>query len=312
MPSMFLNVDGHAIPIFTEADFADDEERAAFDKSVTGTSDPSGHLEVTLVGSDEKATMYDVHASTDSGVVLDYTLVRPPGGAVPMSISSLRPFRVKGREDHQADALHQVRLFHAVGSVAVAGGHVEMAMKRVLVSLLGGQNHDLADVPADWSRLQSELERLSRKAETGLQAAVIELLSGHEATHLRESRNNVIHGYWWLIPMGRDELVVSRYFRPNAQQQPANSHPSAATLQKLAGRLFAFAGRLEALVTPEWPLAIVPALGSFSGDVTLRERLDDQTTKSSDLRPSNTSKPRPGQKPASNRNGSHGKRKKRR
>jgi hypothetical protein len=128
------------------------------------------------------------------------------------------------------------------------------------------------------------------------------LLDQAETAALREARNNIVHGYWWLIPMS-DRLYCARYFHPKSGLAPANAQPKAEELQKLAGKLFAFAAQLEALVTPDWPLAIVPALGDYrgtgpSGDIELRERLDDRTTKSIDLRVSKSTKPKPGQKPA--------------
>lgn len=310
---MIIRVDGHEIPVLTEADLAD-EDRAAFANPVSAQIDASGYLEARLPGSNEKATMYDVNASD---MAMDFTLVRPPGGEIPMSLSSLRPMRVEGRENPQADALHQVRLFHAVGSVTVAGGHVEMAMRKVLVSLRGGENEDLAgtEMPAEWSRLHAELEDLCADESTELKRSVKNLLGQAESAGMRETRNHIVHGYWWLIPMS-ERLYCARYFHPKSGLAPTNSRPKAEELQKFAGELFAFAAQLEALVTPEWPLAIVPALGDYrgtgpSGDIELHERLDDQTTKSTDLRVSKSTKPKPGQKPMAARKKGDGRRKRR-
>lgn len=298
---MFLHVDGHSIPLFTDADVPDDDEsRDEFDKILTVRL-IDGAINAVLPGSTDKAIMYTVRLENASRVLSDYTFVRPPGGD-DMDLASLRPFRVKGNSDRQLDAAHQVRLFHAVGSVAVAGGHVEMAMKRVLVTLRNGRNKDLAGtgVPAEWSSLQDKLERACKAKQTGLQIAVDELLSVGEVEELRCRRNDVVHGYWWLIPMGTNGLVSSRYYRPNSKQAPAHIHPTLDALQQLATDLFDFAHRLETLVTPYWPLAIVPGLGRHAGhdDIELASRPDELRTKSADLRPPEPHKPRPGQRPA--------------
>ena len=305
---MFLHVDGHKIPVLTQDDLKDDDAHAAFGTPTHATSDASGHMEALLPGSSEKATMYDV-STTDPRVKIDYTMVRPPGRGTPMNMASLRPMRAEGREDGPSDTLHQIRLFHAVGSVAVASGHVEMAMRKVLVSLKGGQNADLADrdIPADWNQLHTKLKALCRTGQTELQRSVELLLDEAERSKIRDSRNHVIHGYWWLVAMG-DDFVAGRYFHPAAKLPPAILHGSASQMQELAGKLFAFAARLEALVTPDWPIAIVPALGDYRGpsgsDIALRERLDDATTKSDELRVvAKSTKPKPGQKPVRSRKG---------
>lgn len=297
---MFLHVDGHAIPLFTDEDIPDDDEsRAEHNKTVTMPLG-DGAINAVLPGSLDKAIPYTVSAGSASRLLSDYTLVRPPG-CDDMNLASMRPFRIKGKPDHRADTLHQVKLFHAVGSVSVAGGHVEMAMKRVLVTLRGGKNTDLAgaDVPAEWSVLQDTLKKASNPQLTDLQKAVFELLSGDVVTTMRDGRNDVVHGYWWLIPMGTTGLVSSRYYRPKANQAPAQIHPTVEMLQQLATDLFDFADALEALVTPYWPLAIVPGLERFDkGDVELVGRSDEHRTNSVDLRPPEPGKPKPGQRPA--------------
>ncbi|MFL0243158.1 hypothetical protein, partial [Mycobacterium sp. SMC-17] len=264
----FLRVDGHAIPLFTDADVPQDaESRRVYDQVFDIDSDANGAFSADLPGSRNKAIAYTMRhtVDTDSGprVLGDYTFIQPPGGD-DMNIASVRPVRLRDKPNRQADALHQVTLFHAIGAVTVAGGHVEMAMKRVLVTLRGGKNSDLAgeDVPADWKLLEDQLTKAAKPRETLLQKAVFELITEAGVRELREGRNDVVHGYWWLIPMGSDGLVSSRYYRPkkNDQQDPAQTHPTLHMLQQLAGDLFELAHKLDALVTPHWPLAIVPGL----------------------------------------------------
>lgn len=300
---MFLRIDGHAIPIFTDADVPGDaESREEFNKIVTKPCGDDGAISVVLPGSLNKAIPYTFWQGSDTDVVMDCTVVHPPGGD-DMNIASIRPVRLKRRPNRQTDALHQVQLFHAVGSVTVAGGHVEMAMKRALVTIRGGKNSDLAapDVPAEWSVLEDKLKKASKPQETDLQAAVFDLLSRPEVADLRNGRNDVVHGYWWLIPMGTAGLVSSRYYRPRGDQpqDPAQIHPTLQTLENLADDLFELACGLEALVAHYWPLAIVPGVQRFSrGDIELDSRPDKHRTNSAHLRLPEPDKPKPGQRPS--------------
>ncbi|WP_344255701.1 hypothetical protein [Mycolicibacterium llatzerense] len=304
---MFLHVDGHALPLFTDSDVPQDaESRREYNKVFDIAGGEGGTFTADLPGSTNRYIPYTLeHAvDTDTGtkVLSNYTFVQPPGGD-DMNIASIRPVRIMSKPNRQADRLHQVRLFHAVGSVTVAGGHVEMAMKRVLVTLRDGKNSDLAaaDVPADWSALEDKLTKAAKPQETPLQKAVFELLTRAGVNELREGRNDVVHGHWWLIPMGTDGLVSSRYYRPkkDQQQDPAQTHPTLQRLQQLASDLFDLAHELDALVTPHWPLAIVPGLERFgAGDIALDSRPDRHRTKSTDLRLPEPDKPKPGQRPA--------------
>ncbi|MFA4081889.1 hypothetical protein [Mycobacteroides salmoniphilum] len=300
---MFLRVDGHEIPLFTDADVPGDaESHKEFGKHLTTPCADDGAISAVLPGSFDKAIPYTFWQGSDTNVLMDCTVVHPPGGD-DMNIASMRPVRLKNRPNGQTDALHQVQLFHAVGSVTVAGGHVEMAMKRVLVTLRGGKNSDLAaaDVPAEWSTLEDRLLKSSKAQQTDLQRAVYDIVSKPEVAGLRDGRNDVVHGYWWLIPIGTAQLVSSRYYRPKANQpqDPAQMHPTLEMLQRLASDLFELAHALESLVTPYWPLAIIPGMERFGrGDFELESRADKQRTSSARLRLPEADKPKPGQRPA--------------
>jgi len=316
---VIIRVDGHDIPILSEGDLSNltAEERTLF-RTVVHADIEGSSFNATLVADDSKSVTYDVRGKLPPNVLLDFTLVRPPTAGANLDIPSLRPLRAVGRVDHSADALHQVRLFNAVGAVTVAGGHVEMAMRKVFVSLRGGVNRDLAgeDIPAEWSRLHEALLKLCESSTNDIATKLKALLDEAEADSLRESRNDIIHGYWWLIPMQDDVATVARYYHPKSKQAPGNAYPTYEQLQEVSGRLFELASKLEALVTPEWPIAIVPALGEWSPPadvVELQSRADDQETKPSDLRVSNkTTPPKAGQTPTGTSRSSKSKRRKRR
>ena len=76
---MIIRVDGNEIPVLTEADMSNmtDEQRAQFKQPVRATV-TNGHMEVTLVGDTDKATMYDVKGQFNPKATLDFAMVRPP------------------------------------------------------------------------------------------------------------------------------------------------------------------------------------------------------------------------------------------
>jgi hypothetical protein len=81
------------------------------------------------------------------------------------------------------------------------------------------------------------------------------LLEGAKANQLRDERNDVIHGYWWTVA-AHDRLINARYYRPRSGQQPMRIQTTLQAVQDIATKLFELAGKLDALVTPDWPIAI--------------------------------------------------------
>jgi hypothetical protein len=302
---MQIRVDGHDIPVLTLDDL-DEEDKAAYAEPVKATISVPGGLEGAILPySPDKAVMYDVASEIPNGPVLDFTLVRPPGDDPTMALPSLRPLRAVGRENPVADIRHQVSLFHAVGAVTVAGGHVEMAMRRVYVSLTGGKNEDLDSAPTLWADLDKKLAKLcQQEPEAGIRPKLRELLAAAEAEKLRDKRNTIIHGYWWLIPMDAEHVWSARYH--TGSEPPANGYAKPGDLLRLAERLFELAASFEALVTLDWPLAIVPALGQVhaSESIELHERADNETAISpaaQDDSAKQRAKPPPKQKPRDKR-----------
>jgi hypothetical protein len=96
---MIIRVDGHDIPVLTEADLTA-EQRAQFVPVRTEIRD--GRMQpARLLGSTEKATLHDVHmpmqVGSEPGPNLRYTLVRPPGGDVELNLQAIRPMRIHGK-----------------------------------------------------------------------------------------------------------------------------------------------------------------------------------------------------------------------
>jgi hypothetical protein len=184
----------------------------------------------------------------------EYTLLIPPGGSrTKLGMSEIRPFR---NQWQQADITHQLELFGAVGRIAVSGGHVEMAMKKVLITLRGGE-HDLLDpsLPSDWDGLEKELRKLCDGSDE-TRTKLLQVLDDADQQQLHDKRNDAIHGYWWLVRVN-NRLINARYYRPKkgATAPPVSIYNTIDDVNTVGTALFAMADRLEKLVTPHWPIA---------------------------------------------------------
>lgn len=307
---MILRIDGHEIPVADLADLTEDE-LAEHQKAYTAEPDESGHFEVKLPYSSApgKATLIHAQHGGDATGGATFSIVRPPGDDPHLHLASLRPVWMEGRNHTWADRKHQRRLFHAVGAVAVAGGHVEMALRKVLVTMTGGQNTKLAskDIPTEWKALEDKIRKLCKNNSSELSQNVLDHFAVADKMGFRTIRNDIVHGCWWLVPVGPDELLWSGRYYAGGKQPPGSVHGSPEQLYSVADKLFHFAAELESFVTPYWPMAIVPTPDSFPNDpdavVDLTARIHSVAPLNDDGAPSTrqssaASKPKPGQKPA--------------
>jgi hypothetical protein len=133
-----------------------------------------------------------------------------------------------------------------------------MAMKKVLVSLQN-QHRNLMDrsIHGDWDNLEKVLWKLCDSDSSGSDVVIRlrALLESATADDLREQRNDIIHGYWWTVA-AHNRLINARHYRPRSGQQPVRIQTTLQAVQDISEKLFAFAGKLDALVTSDWPIAI--------------------------------------------------------
>lgn len=320
---MIFRIEGHEIPIATVEDLTE-EELASHGTCRVWTPDDAGRVEMVAPSGHVpgKSVPFDMQHGDDIPQAASFTVVPPIGDDDQrLDLASLRPVRVAGHDNAIADCRHRRRLFQAVGAVTVAGGHVEMALRKVLVSLTGGQNEDLGgkDVSLDWSKLHTKIEDHCKRDASELAQRVDQLLKTAEASTLRDIRNNIVHSYWWVMALDSDEVWSGRYY--NRGQEPVCIVDTAENLYQTADKLFEFAAELEALVAPLWPLAIVPAAGSADLgprpiDLTARiDRVDELFREDGKPGPKATSaaasKPKPGQKPPGRRPGKNRRRRRR-
>lgn len=245
-----INIDGHDIEIVSNSEIPPEAR-----EPVKFNIENGKVFGAQLPAHPTKSTLFKFRLEGTNLPDNEYLILQPPAAKRDhgVNMAEMRPKRVP--EPSMADYEHQMRLFSVVGSVTVAGGHVEMAMKKVLVSLRD-EHRNLMDpkIPGDWDGLEKELRKLC-DTSSDIRMRLSEILDGADRDQLRNERNDVIHGYWWTVA-AHDRLINARYYRPRSGQQPVRIQTSLQAVQDLATKLFNFAAQLDALVTPDWPIAI--------------------------------------------------------
>ncbi|MFE5700005.1 hypothetical protein [Rhodococcus koreensis] len=172
-----------------------------------------------------------------------------PDGTQEMRLDIARPRRVGGHTP--GDVKFQRNLFTMIGGIAVAAGHVEMAMKQLYVSVANSE-FDLKSVGGDmWQQLEEKLLTLCDDT-SGQRRDLKSLIDWSKSEQLRDRRNDVIHGYWWTYDIGSVRNV--RYRRSGSG---ALMRGSLHDLADIGEKLFVYANKLEKLCGDNWPHAIL-------------------------------------------------------
>ncbi len=174
-----------------------------------------------------------------------------PSAAPNVNLATFRLGRHGGESN--ADRLFQQRLYTRIGAITVASGHVETAMKRLLLLLRGqSQFSDVAD--KTWSQLHRCLQSERTDADAR-RKRLRHVLQWGEKNHIHESRNDVIHSYWWIYD--GCGVMRSRFYQ-NHDQDGVSMVSSLAELDEYAQVLFEYARRLDDLLGEDWPRAMLP------------------------------------------------------
>ncbi|MEU6645502.1 hypothetical protein ABZ863_23520 [Saccharomonospora sp. NPDC046836] len=149
-----------------------------------------------------------------------------------------------------ADLKFRRELFEIVGSITVAGGQIEAALKRILLLLKGADTvFSLADY--QWSELHKRvLAACGSDDPRGVEARKV--LEWAESKDLRERRHTAVHGAWWIF----DDCGarVSRWPRNEG------GHIIVSELEdwkRLSDDLWEFCEMLDAVVAEDWPKAVL-------------------------------------------------------
>ena len=166
-----------------------------------------------------------------------------------MDLATLRVGRHGG--DTPEDLVFREDLFRSVGSITVAGGHIEAAMKRLLLLLTDTETvFSLVDHP--WLELEKKL-RVQCNGSDDRRRSLLRLLDWADGHKLREHRHTVVHGSWWIYAG-----VGARVSRWPRKQQDAVIIEDMAWLIQISTRCWDYARRLGDLVGDDWARAMLP------------------------------------------------------
>jgi hypothetical protein len=196
---------------------------------------------------------YTTEIVLDDGYRLTFDLTLPK--AIPeLNLTTVRLGRHGGESN--ADRMFQQRLYVRIGAVAVAGGHVETAMKRLLL-LLKGEAGQFSLVDKTWSELHKALsQECSGSKLDSRRKRLKRVLAWGEDKQVKRRRDNVVHAYWWNV----DGCGVrrSRFYR---HEDGVTIISSLEDLTEDADLLFEYARRLDDLLGEDWARAMLPSEG---------------------------------------------------
>jgi hypothetical protein len=200
---------------------------------------PSGHKFAHKAG---------INFANGHQLTFDLTL---PRATPSVSLSTVRLGRHGGESN--ADRLYQQRLYARIGAVTAASGHVETAMKRLLL-LLRGKSEFSKVADKSWSQLHRCLESERTEADAR-RKRLRRVLEWGEKNHVKKCRDNVIHSYWWIFD--GCGVMRSRFYLDH-DENGVNMISSFDKLDEDAQILFEYAKRLDDLLGEDWPRAMLP------------------------------------------------------
>lgn len=153
--------------------------------------------------------------------------------------------------DTPDDLVFREDLYRLVGSITVAGGHIEAALKRhLLVLTSAGEDFRLVDY--SWSELEKKL-RKECDSTMPRQKSLRRLIDAAQKHQLVQHRHTVVHGLWDLYA-GRG-VRVGRWPRGEEERIYLSDFD---WLKDVNTRCWVYATRLNDLLGKDWTRAILP------------------------------------------------------
>lgn len=195
------------------------------------------------------STYYEVMERLDRRSDLSYDLVLP-GTFSKVDLSTQRIGRHGGANEE--DLQFRTELYARVGAIAVAGGHVETAMKRLLLVLTAPDEARFSTVDKTWTRLHADLRAQCDGTDERRQR-LADALDWAEANRIKDRRDDVIHAYWWTFAG-----CGARRSRFNRGGDGKTILAELADLDEDSRLLFEYADRLDLLLANDWVIARLP------------------------------------------------------
>lgn len=150
-----------------------------------------------------------------------------------------------------ADIEFRKELYYHIGAIAVAGGHVEAAMKRVILAV-EDDGSMFEDVDLMWSALEKRLRVIAQGSDK-ISEELASVLDWGERRKVKKARDDSVHAYWWhWSGVG---VTRSRFARKKSGQVMYGAREDMSFLSKQASLLFRYAERLDDLVEDRWAQA---------------------------------------------------------
>jgi len=150
------------------------------------------------------------------------------------------------------DLAFRQELFVIVGSVTVAGAHIEAALKRLLL-VMSGMGSEFSRVDLVWADLEKKLRKRCSSDSTRERELLV-LLDWADKYRLREGRHTAVHGSWWIYAG-----VGARVSRWPRKSDDRTQIGTLEGLRTLADRCWSYAQRLDDLIGEDWSRAMLPA-----------------------------------------------------
>ena len=198
---------------------------------------------------------YAVTEHLDGHKDLSYDFVLPSTFST-VDLSTVRIGRHGGPNDD--DLRFRSELYFRIGAITVAGGHVETAMKRLLLVLMATPKAHFALVDETWSQLHKKLRKEANGSDER-RTRLGEVLDWGEEHNVKRRRDDAVHAYWW--DYSGCGARRSRFVRHG------NGKTILASVDDLdedARLLFDYAQRLDSLLGADWIIARLQRQGDGS------------------------------------------------
>jgi hypothetical protein len=191
-------------------------------------------------------------------------IVVPEGGALEnYQLAGLRAKRHGG--PHPSDYALQQALMQVLGAITLVSGHVELEMKRILLTAKAEPTAGFADVDLGWKQLGDKLAEVAR-GDSVLASKLLPVLRWAEDKDIRERRNTAIHSAWCLYEIGHIEGARL------AHKSDGKTHiDEDGELAATVGILWEYLNRLQRVV--QWPISIFPPLPADAPQRSVRSEV---------------------------------------